>query len=144
MKKILVIATLLLATLAFIGCCTSPNNSNKNIGNCLSKVAGPVEAVLCPPNKTQMDQAAAAAAWMTKTFLGKDYTTAIAMAEQIFLAVANGICVGLDQLNITLTTYDQAVQLAAPLVVQGQVIRQMATAAEPAPDVSALRKVLKK
>lgn len=137
MKKIFVML-LVLALSIGIGCCTSPNNAKKNFANCVAKVVSPVKNVLCPPSQTQVDQAAAAAAFLASLF-GKDYTAQIALAEQIFLDIAAKVCVGLDQLQMALDQFDAVAE-----AVQGQAMLRGVPVTAKVPDVSALRAALKK
>lgn len=136
MKKVIVL--LFALGLLIAGCCTSPTNSRKTFGNCVAKVLSPVKNVLCPPNQQQVDQAAAAAAFLASLF-GRDYTTQIALAEQIFLDVAAKVCVGLDQLEFALGQFDAVAE-----VIQGQAMLRGVPVTVKVPDVSALRAALKK
>ena len=143
MKKILAIA-IVLALVGAMGCCTSPDNTNKNFGNCVAKVFKPVKGILCPPNETQVDQAAAAAKFLG-SMLGKDWSSQVDLARQTFLNVAERICVGLDQLQDAVATFDSAAMVVR--TANEQKAEKYGLFKDyvglQVPDISALRQVVK-
>jgi len=97
-----------------------------------------VKSALCPPSQEMVDQAAAAAVFLGG-LTGKDYTTQIGIAKQIFLIIASRGCVIADQLTAAIDDFDQAVTATqVTTLMAGTSTKAMAV-----PNISALRAAVK-
>ena len=141
MKRLLIVAALLIAASLLAGCCTKtlPNGTvTRNPWNCISTV----NQKLCNPSQAQQDAAAKAVAFieMAMQYVPSSLQAVYLTAKGTFMLVKPGLCVGLDQLQAAIEQFDDAVR---------QVQANVKATATPGvtvqvPDISALRMAVRK